>query len=268
MIKSILKKLMRKRNNFSQYMDKTAIDLHKAYENLSYDFFKNGEHKVLQKISEYHNPQIIFDVGANKGEWSLIASKIFPDSTIYAFEIVDQTYQKLAINCSDLSNIETYNLGLSDSEGMVDVFYSEDKNEVATFVPGFSEKFHNYKPDKIKSEVTSCDIFCQNNSLDSIDLLKIDVEGGEDKVLKGSEEMLRNGKIKVIQYEYGYINIDTKFLLKDSYEYLGAFGMKIGKIYPNYVDFREYKHIHEDFYGPNYLAVHSSQEDLIRLLSK
>jgi len=59
----------------------------------------------------------------------------------------------------------------------------------------------------------------------------------------------------------------VKFLLKDFYDYLRAFGMKIGKIYPNYVEFRSYTLQDENFYGPNYLAVHSSEELLIKALS-
>ena len=79
--------------------------------------------------------------------------------------------------------------------------------------------------------------------------------------------MLGAGAIDVIQFEYGYITIDTKFLLKDFHEYLEPFGMKIGKIYPNYIDFRGYKHSHEDFYGPNFLAVRSDLSDLIEKLA-
>jgi len=44
--------------------------------------------------------------------------------------------------------------------------------------------------------------------------------------------------------------------------------MKLGKIYPNYVDFREYRFQDEDFLGPNYLAVHSSLESLIESLRR
>ena len=111
------------------------------------------------------------------------------------------------------------------------------------------------------------DIFCAEKGIDNIDFLKIDVEGYEHKVLKGFEGILKRGGIKVIQFEYGYVNIDTHFLLKDFYDYLQSFGMKLGKIYPSYVDFREYEYKDEDFYGPNYLAVHQSCKSIIDLLS-
>ena len=41
----------------------------------------------------------------------------------------------------------------------------------------------------------------------------------------------------------------------------------VGKIFPSYVDFREYELKDEDFQGPNYLAVRAARADLIALLS-
>jgi hypothetical protein len=96
------------------------------------------------------------------------------------------------------------------------------------------------------------------NDITGIDFLKVDVEGMEERVLKGFAGMLALGAIKIIQFEYGYVNAVTKFLLRDFYEMLRPYDMVIGKIYPTYVDFREYKLNHEDFLGPNFLAVHSS----------
>jgi hypothetical protein len=47
---------------------------------------------------------------------------------------------------------------------------------------------------------------------------------------------------------------------------LATRGMKLGKIYPNYVDFRDYSFIDDRLEGPNYLAVDSREERLISLL--
>ena len=44
----------------------------------------------------------------------------------------------------------------------------------------------------------------------TIDLLKLDLEGAEYDALLGFEESIKKGIIKIIQFEYGYINITTK----------------------------------------------------------
>ena len=264
---SLAAKLMRSRSRLSGRIDKLLVRLHKEYENLDYDFYKNGEAAVLRKLAATQGFRTIVDVGANIGDWSLIASELFPQASVHSFEIVPETHGRLVANCGHRKNIVCHNVGLSDIEGTTTVFFSPDKSGVATCVPDFSEHFHKYEPQKIEARVSTGDVFCADHGIEAIDFLKIDVEGYEHRVLKGFEGMLKKGNIKIIQFEYGYINIDTHFLLKDFHDYLGGFEMKVGKIYPSYVDFRAYRHSDEDFYGPNYLAVHSASKIFADALS-
>lgn len=266
-IVALAAKLMRSRSRLSRKIDKLLVRLHKEHENLDYDFLKNGEAAVLRKLADIQSFSTIVDVGANKGDWSLIASDLFPQAIVHSFEIVPETYGRLAENCRHRKNIMCHNVGLADTEGTTTVFFSPDKSGVATCVPNFSEQFHNYQPRAFEAKVSTGDAFCADQGIETIDFLKIDVEGFEHKVLKGFEGMLKTGNIKMIQFEYGYINIDTHFLLKDFHEYLEPFEMRMGKIYPSYVEFREYRHSDENFYGPNYLAVHSGCEILANALS-
>lgn len=70
----------------------------------------------------------------------------------------------------------------------------------------------------------------------------------------------------MIQFEYGYINITTKKLLIDFYNYFESKGYMVGKIFPKYVEFRKYEFKHEDFLGPNFIAVKKTETELIKLL--
>ena len=266
-ILSLAARLMRSRSRLSSRIDKVLVRLHKEHENLDYDFVKNGEAAILRKLADMNGFRTIVDVGANKGDWSLIASELFPQANIHSFEIVPKTYSRLVENCGKRPNIACHNIGLSDTEGMSTVFFSPDKSGVATCVPNFSEQFHKYDPETIEARVSTGDVFCADHGIETIDFLKIDVEGYEHKVLKGFEGMLKKGNVRIIQFEYGYINIDTHFLLKDFHDYLKRFDMKVGKIYPSYVDFRAYRYSDEDFYGPNYLAVHSASDKFADALS-
>lgn len=241
--------------------------VHQLYENRNYDIHTNGELSAITKLGRVTDAAIVFDVGANRGDWTDSAARTFPRARIHSFEILPETFAHLRARFGDTAGIAINNVGLSDAEGTLTVYFSPDRDDLATCVVGFSEEFHNYRPRSCPVSVTTGDRYCAARGIDTIDFLKVDVEGYEPQVLRGFSGMLGRGSIGAIQFEYGYINIDTHFLLKDFYAYLSPFNMVIGKIYPDYVDFRPYRHVHEDFYGPNYLAVRADRQDLLRLLS-
>ena len=72
----------------------------------------------------------------------------------------------------------------------------------------------------------------------------------------------------IVQFEYGQVNIITKHLLRDHYAFFEGLGFVVGKIYPKWVEFRDYELRHEDFLGLNYLAVRKERRDLLELLSR
>ena len=63
------------------------------------------------------------------------------------------------------------------------------------------------------------------------------------------------------------LNIESKFLLYDYHEFFKTRGYILGKVYPGYVEFREYDmSSDEDFIGPNYVAVNADLKEKIHLL--
>lgn len=107
----------------------------------------------------------------------------------------------------------------------------------------------------------------KENNISHIDLLKMDIEGAEFDALYGFEKSLAGGKIKAIQFEYGYINITTKKLLIDYYNLFESHDYILGKIFPKNVEFRKYDFKYEDFIGPNFIAVKKSEIELIKSFS-
>jgi FkbM family methyltransferase len=255
-----------RRTKWVSRLNRMVVSVHRACENLNYDFFTNGEAAVMKRLEALQVLKTIFDVGANEGAWSKLASAYAPEAYIHSFEIVPDTFAQLVANCAGSGNVQVHHLGLSDEDGRAIVYYSPSNSRLATCVAGFLERFHHYESEGIVVSVATGDRFCSEKCIDSIDFLKIDVEGSEPRVLRGFQRMLGKGRINVIQFEYGFTNVEVRFLLKDFYDFFSSYHMKVGKIYPNHVDFREYSYADENFYGPNYLAVHSSREDIISAL--
>ena len=101
------------------------------------------------------------------------------------------------------------------------------------------------------------DDFVNGIKIVRINFLKIDTEGMDHQIHKGAVDMLKGKRIDVVQFEYGMVSVETKFILKDFFQFFENYGYVVGKIYPTYVDFRQYHRSMEDFIGPNFLAVRS-----------
>jgi len=261
-------------NKIKHYLYKKAQRYIKSYEGYSYDFNKNGEELILKKLKKF-NFKTVFDVGANLGEWTKKATKELKNPTIHIFEISNSAFIELSVLFSNSKNIILNKIGLSDKEG--DVQYKDygtssivntlildsdfDKVSWPAWDVGNLPKIKNTK-------VTTGDRYCQKNSIEEIDLLKIDVEGAEDLVLKGFHQKLHEGKIKIIQFEYGYINGNSKFLIGDFYKLLSKYDYIIGPLKPNGVIFMEFNYALNNFTsGPNFIAVHKDQGEIIKAIS-
>lgn len=234
-----------------------------GYENHNnYDFHTNGEADVLKRLID-KGFTTIFDVGANTGAWSLLAGIFFPDAVIHCFEPIPETCRNLRDRLSRRPEVVVNDFGLSDTRGTRDFkLYPSDLEKSSLY-----DYPHPLPSARVECRIESGDRYLEDNGIDRIDFLKIDVEGAEHLVLAGFERAFRQGRIQVVQFEYGLINILTRFLLLDYYRFFERFGYTIGKIYPGYVDFRPYSLGHEDFIGPNYLAVSRDGKHLIESLS-
>lgn len=142
----------------------------------------------------------IFDVGANIGQSAINYHNLFPNSRIYCFEPVKETFKKLEKNLINHTQTTCYNIALGASKG-----------EAQMVLEGSSDMFFLLNPSssfskKIESKletvtIETIDEFCTNSKIDRISYLKIDTEGGDLEVLKGAKKMLNEQVIDLIEVE-------------------------------------------------------------------
>jgi FkbM family methyltransferase len=136
------------------------------------------------------NKKHILDIGANIGETSLHFAKNNPDSKVYAFEPMPDTFIKLNHNVllNNFTNIEIYNFGMGNSEGKFYMSIPANNNIAGAKVDlNISEGYNIY--------ITTVDNFVFfKRKLTSVDFIKIDVEGFEYNVLLGSINTIKSFK--------------------------------------------------------------------------
>ena len=232
----------------------------KGMANYSYNINLNGEMRAL-KILGRHGMATIFDVGANVGEWSELAASANPGASVHGFELAPATYEMLDKRVGGHPQITAQPFGLSDREGVTDFFFFPD-HEVHSSMVALVDYEHRLE----QGQTRRGEDYCRDQGIERVDFLKIDVEGVEHLVLKGFEDMLKNGRIRVIQFEYGPPNLSSGFMLRDFHALLEPFGFRIGKIYPHTVKFKAYAPADDNFMGGNFLAVQATDSELMQEL--
>ena len=240
---------------------KFGKSLNRYYENFNYDFESNGEERVLEVLSRF-SPKVIFDIGAYHGTWAESALNICPTAQVYSFEPVPWAFAKLNTMKHERLKVFPFALGNKNLQRTL-VAYEGD----GSCLSGFYDYPHKVVANKIEIPVRRGEDFVSENSLFP-DFVKIDTEGSEFEVLEGFENELKKSAVKLVQFEYGQVNILSHYLLRDYYHYLDSLGYVVGKVYQRYVDFSPYSFDLENFIGSNFVAVSKKEDALLRALEK
>ncbi len=239
----------------------------RRYHNINYDPAVNGEYWAMQQIASLA-PKVVFDVGANEGNWSFIASKLFREAAVHAFEIVPTTFEIFTALTKGRDRVIGNNVGLSNEEKIIEV----NVYEAST---GYSSLYaypQHGSGSKVPCRVMRADSYIAQNGIEHIDFLKIDTEGAEPLVLEGFGKYLSDEFIDIIQFEYGTMNSRTQFFLQDYYELFEKKNFKLGKLYPEGVEFVDYDMedtaMFDAYFGPNYIAVSNKRQEIIEMLKE
>ncbi|MBI4945024.1 MAG: FkbM family methyltransferase [Bacteroidetes bacterium] len=222
----------------------------------------NGELEVIKyikKIISNEKEIIIFDVGANAGDYSLNLIKIFKNSnfTLHAFEPSKKTFANLTSNLFG-NNIQLHNIGIGNETGQMTLYLSH-KDTAGTISSLYNRNLTHRNiemNDRETIEIATIDEFCEKNKIKKIDFLKLDIEGHEIKALEGATKMMKSDKIRFIQFEFGGTDIDARIFFKDFYTLLkekyNLYRIVKDGIYP----IANYSEDLEIFVYINYLAEH------------
>ena len=150
---------------------------------------------------------VILDIGANTGVYSLIAKAMKPSSKVYAFEPVKRVFSKLQenilLNSYDITALEK---AVSNADGIATIY---DTDAEHTYSVTVNENFVEANSKAIETTIETCTLnsFIKQNNIAKIDLIKIDVETHEAEVLEGFGKHLSDYKptllIEVLNDEVG-----------------------------------------------------------------
>ena len=190
---------------------------------LNYENSKvSGELYFINKFASQANEDgVVIDVGANQGAYSLMCLKACAGARVYSFEPHPKTFLSLVQNLSGKNSL-CINKALGSSCGVLKLFdYAHmDGSSHASLYSDVIEQMHCKDSISHQVDVTTLDSIIEEYEIQKIKLLKIDTEGYELEVLKGSSMAINKRMIRVIHFEFNEMNVISRSFFKDFIELL------------------------------------------------
>lgn len=183
------------------------------------------------------NPRpVIFDVGAYIGDTAQSYLALFPEAEIHGFEPAPDGFGQLAAWAERHPQVRAHNLAIDDTEGRTELTIASGVQTNSLLAPatsGAASLDRNLRPvGKVTVESRRLDKVAAELGVAVIDILKIDVQGTEDRVLRGAGSLLNPATIKVIYLEANFVPMyEGQALLCDVWALLREAGYKLLSLY-------------------------------------
>lgn len=184
MSKNILRKLVQK----------TGFDFHR---------YHTGPEKI--DYIKTLGIQTVLDVGANIGQFAKEIRKSLPGAIIYSFEPLKDCFEKLEANMQTDKNFKAFHFALGEGNEEIEM----EKNEYApssSILPLSShhkELFpHAKQTTREKILVKRLDDVAKDLNLVNEILIKVDVQGFEDKVISGGTQTFSQAKALIMETSF------------------------------------------------------------------
>ena len=193
-----------------------------------------AQKRVFSLINE--DVRRIIDAGAYKGNISDKYLKLFSESKIYCFEPFEGSFKLLKNRFENNGRVKCIQKALSETNEKKEFYINEFKATNSTLPrPSNGKKYYKSNGKTInKSKVNSkkLDDFVEDENLKKIDILKMDIQGGELNALKGAKKLLKNSNVKLIYTEVMLVeHYEDQPLLVDIWNYLNEFGYSFYNVF-------------------------------------
>jgi FkbM family methyltransferase len=177
--------------------------------------------------------QVIFDVGANRGQTSAVMRAAFPLSTIYSFEPSPTAFTKLQARVAGDPRIRVFQQAVGEHDGFT-ILHENASDVTNSLLPNSSRLFQFAPADlcaptkETSVPITRLDTFCAKEPIQRIDVLKIDAQGYERYILAGAGCMLTPAVIRGLVIEVLFVDLyDNQSWCGELLEVLRARGYRL-----------------------------------------
>ncbi len=178
---------------------------------------------------------VVVDVGTHDGATTVDYLKMFPSARIYGFEADPANAEKTRARLADFSDrVTLIEKALSDKSGRQTLHINCHDGSHSLLTLGDTRYFAGKVEEinHVSVEAVTLDEFVVAEKLDRIDVLGMDIQGGELNALKGAETLLSQGRIGLLTLEVEFQSLyRDQPLFWDIGQFLRQYGYGFYKLY-------------------------------------
>ena len=173
---------------------------------LTWKKFSLAAYLIIERLKNAGvNPATVIDVGANVGQFSVATSHLFPDAALFPIEPDADTAQRLRTHLPDRVAKNVVVSAVGERVGSVEFQVNAD-SQVSSVLPLGSGRKQAFPESAVQRTVvvamTTLDTLFEQQSLQKPILLKIDVQGYEDRVIAGAGNILKSVQWVILEMSF------------------------------------------------------------------
>ena len=191
---------------------------------------------IIRLLSDCDEISVIVDGGASIGDTSERFACMFPKAKVYAFEPFPKFLKVLREKALTNSRIRVFSFALGKIEGerILRVNESDGTNSLFAASQTGKELYPELLEQKgeIKVSITNLDEWAEDQKIDQIDILKLDLQGGELAALQGVSKNLKERRIKFLIVEISFLHqYENQPIASDILKFLECQGYDLFNLY-------------------------------------
>lgn len=193
----------------------------------------------------------LIDAGANIGDYTGAFLERFPSGSALMIEPAAKNLEILRRRYGEDARVRILECAIGDEESTALLYATTPGDGAGSLVQRRVENMQNHSE---LVQVRKLDNIIADTGVGHVALLKLDIEGFELKALKGAQKSIEQGRLPLIQFEFGGCNLDTHTNLRDFFEFFS--GYRLHTLGPRgLVELEWYREALEVYHTTNVLAV-------------
>ena len=160
-------------------------------------------HELLRQLSS-SAPRVIYDLGANRGQWTLLAKSVFATAEVHSFEPLPDHCTDFLRHTAGLTDVHLHRVALGETTAELEMDLTTFSDSASLLAPTevMARTYNVHSGRKVRVPVVRLDDWIAAHKLPPPNLIKLDLQGYELSALRGAPVALARARAVLLELSF------------------------------------------------------------------